>query len=61
MRQIITKEKYMTFEEQFAADMKKNRMEWNLERARAGDRFSIYQLKCLLSNESPCTDETDHN
>jgi hypothetical protein len=51
MRQIITKEKYMTFEEKFAEDMKKHRMEWNLERARAGDRFSIYQLKCLLSNE----------
>jgi len=41
----------MTFEEQFTVDMKRNRMEWNLMRARAGDRFSIYQLKCLLTNE----------
>ena len=51
MRQIITKEKYMTFEEKFAEDMKKHRMEWNLERARAGDRVSIDQLKYRLSNE----------
>ena len=40
----------MTFQESWDA-MVRRRMEWNLERARAGDRFSIYQLKCLLSNE----------
>jgi hypothetical protein len=47
----------MTFQESWDA-MVRRRMELNLERARAADadtnadaRFSIYQLKRLLSNE----------